>query len=65
MQGTRIEEIEINTGQYAEANNTKDIKFEIERIKYASKTASKLGIEVAGRPWPHRVKSTGYTDRRD
>ncbi len=42
-----IEEIEINTGQYAEANNTKDIKFEIERIKYASKTASKLGIEVA------------------
>ena len=37
MQGTRIEEIEINTGQYAEANNTKDIKFEIERIKYALK----------------------------
>ena len=42
-----IEEIEINTGQYAEAVNSIDFNLQIKRISDASKLASKLNIEVA------------------
>jgi pyridoxine 5-phosphate synthase len=38
--------IEINTGKYAEAKNSKDIKKELTRIKEAAKFAHSLGLEV-------------------
>ena len=42
-----VNEIEINTGRYADALTPNAIQLEIERIQSASKTAANLGIEVA------------------
>ncbi len=43
----RIDEVEINTGQYAEAIDRSEVILEIERILDAAKCAAEFGIEVA------------------